>query len=436
MISVDHIRNAGVVGCGGAGFPTHIKAASRVDIALANGAECEPLLHKDQELMRREPDAVVSGLQMLQALTGSGQAIVGVKLKHQERIAGLVEYVTRAALGLHWLGDFYPTGDEYILVYEATKRLIPPQGIPLDVGVIVNNVETLRNIHNASKNIPVTTKYITVAGAVKNPSTFVVPVGTSFADVINAAGGPTVSSFAVFVSGIMMGKFVQETDLPVTKTCAGIVVLPMDHHLVQRRLRDDHAMHRIGRSACDQCSYCTELCPRYLLGYDVQPHKVMRGLAFTAAGEDLWNQWAQLCCACGLCTLYACPEDLYPKEACDKAKRDMRAKNVAWEGVRDVKLHPMYDGRHVPLGQLIRKLGVEEYNVPAPFRDAAVTPRRIRLPLAQHIGSPAEAVVSKGDRVRAGDLVGEIPKGKTGARIHASISGKVISVDSEITIEQ
>jgi len=436
MKGTDQIRNAGIVGCGGAGFPTHIKAAARADITLANGAECEPLLHKDQELMRREPDAIVHGLQLLQALTGARQAIVGVKRKHEEKIADLVSRVNRASLELHWLGDFYPTGDEYILVYEATKRLIPAQGIPLDVGVVVNNVETLRNIHYASENIPVTTKYVTVAGAVKTPSTFVVPVGTSFANVIEAAGGTTVPSFAVFASGMMMGKFVQQTDLPITKTCAGLVVLPEDHHLVQRRLRDDHAMHRIGRSACDQCSYCTEFCPRYLLGYNVQPHKVMRGLAFTAAGEDLWNQSAQLCCACGLCTLYACPEDLYPKEACDKAKREMHAKNISWEGSREVNLHPMYSGRHVPLRQLIQKLGVAEYDLAAPFRDIQIVPRQVRIPLAQHIGSPALPVVSRGDRVRSGDLIGEIPKGKTAARVHASIEGTVVQVDSEITIEQ
>ncbi|NIP97811.1 MAG: NADH dehydrogenase subunit, partial [Akkermansiaceae bacterium] len=73
-------------------------------------------------------------------------------------------------------------------------------------------------------------------------------------------------------------------------------------------------MHRIGKSACDQCSYCTEFCPRYLLGYDVQPHKVMRTLGFTASGKHNWSKWADLCCSCGLCTLYSCPEDLFPKE--------------------------------------------------------------------------------------------------------------------------
>ena len=83
-------------------------------------------------------------------------------------------------------------------------------------------------------------------------------------------------------------------------------------------------MNQIGKSACDQCSYCTEFCPRYLLGYEVKPHKVMRSLGFTLTGGDIWNQWSELCCACGLCTLYACPEDLYPKEACDTVSATAR----------------------------------------------------------------------------------------------------------------
>ncbi len=432
----EQIKSAGVVGCGGAGFPAHIKAQSRVDVVIANGAECEPLLHKDLELLINEPEAVVDGLRLLLASTGARQGIIGVKRKYEEKLGALKSTLEGQPIQLHWLGDFYPTGDEYILVYETTKRLIPPQGIPLNVGAVVSNVETLRNISRAHKGEPVTTKYITVAGAVQNPSTFVVPVGTSISDAINAAGGATVPEFSVFVSGIMMGKLETDTTLPITKTCAGLVILPNDHRLVQRKSLPVESMHRIGKSACDQCSYCTEFCPRYLLGYDVQPHKVMRSLGFTATGEKVWNQWAQLCCSCGLCTLYACPEDLYPKEACDQAKMDLKSAGMAWNGNREIELHPMYDGRHVPLRQLVGKLGVAEYDTPAHFTKKAISPKRVRLPLRQHVGEPAEPLVKKGQKVERGDLVGEVEGKKMGANIHASISGTVTGVGAEIIIEQ
>ncbi len=432
----EKIKSAGVVGCGGAGFPAHIKAQSNVEFVIANGAECEPLLHKDLELLVNEPDAVVSGVRLMMEATGAKQGIIGVKRKHEEKLGGLTHALRQSNIKLHWLGDFYPTGDEYILVYETTKRLIPPQGIPLNVGVVVSNVETLRNISHASKNDPVTTKYVTIGGAVKEPSTFVVPIGTSFSDVIRASGGVTVPEYAVFVSGIMMGKLETDMSLPITKTCAGLVVLPVDHRLIQRKSLPVESMHRIGKSACDQCSYCTEFCPRYLLGYDVQPHKVMRSLGFTATGEQVWNQWAQLCCSCGLCTLYACPEDLYPKEACDKAKVDLKDAGIKWNGNREVEVHPIYDGRHVPLKQLMGKLGISEYDSPAHLRKQKFSPKRIRLPLQQHVGEPSIPVVKKGQKVTEGDVVAELAGNKLGANIHASITGTVTGVRQEIIIEQ
>jgi Na+-translocating ferredoxin:NAD+ oxidoreductase RnfC subunit len=433
---VDNIRAAGVVGGGGAGFPTHVKAQSKAEYVIANGAECEPLLHKDLELLIKEPKAVVEGVSLMMQATGASKGIIGVKKKYEERLHGLSSALKGSAIKLHWLGDFYPTGDEYILVYETTKRLIPPQGIPLDVGVVVNNVETLRNISLADKKIPVTTKYITVAGSVKHPSTFSVPIGLSFHEAIAAAGGTTTNEYAFFVSGIMMGKLETDMSRPITKTCAGLVVLPADHRLIQRKSLPVESMHRIGKSACDQCSYCTEFCPRYLLGYDVQPHKVMRSLGFTATGEQVWNQWAQLCCSCGLCTLYACPEDLYPKEACDKAKFDLKSAGLKWDGNKQVEIHPIYDGRHVPLKQLVGKLGISEYDVPAHLEETVFHPKRVRLPLLQHVGEPAIPIVKKGQKVVKGEVVAELAANKLGASIHSSIDGTIASIGHEITIEQ
>jgi Na+-translocating ferredoxin:NAD+ oxidoreductase RnfC subunit len=432
----EKIKSAGVVGSGGAGFPTHVKVQSKVEFVVANGAECEPLLHKDLELLVNEPKAVVNGLKLMMQATGAKKGILGVKRKYESRLEGLVSSLKGTQIALHWLGDFYPTGDEYILVYETTKRLIPPQGIPLDVGVVVNNVETLKNISSANEGIPVTSKYLTVAGAVREPSTFEVPLGMSYAEAIAAAGGAVVPETGVFVSGIMMGKLETDMSRPITKTCAGLVVLPVDHRLIQRKSLPVDSMHRIGKSACDQCSYCTEFCPRYLLGYDVQPHKVMRSLGFTATGEQIWNQWAQLCCSCGLCTLYACPEDLYPKEACDKAKFDLKSAGINWNGNREVEVHPIYEGRHVPLKQLMGKLGITEYDTPAHFRKREFHPKRVRLPLLQHIGEPAVPAVKKGQRVKKGDAIADPIANKLGARVHASIDGIVSSVGQEIIIEQ
>ncbi len=428
------IRNAGVVGAGGAGFPTHVKAESQVEIVIANGAECEPLLHKDFELMAHYPEKVVMGMKLMMQATGAKEGIIGVKEKNK-KVIDAFRGILDDGMRLHLLGDFYPSGDEYILVYEATKRLIPPQGIPLNIGIVVNNVETFYNVALAAEDKPVTEKFITVSGAVKNPVTCVVPVGTPFRDVINMAGGAAVDEFGIFVSGIMMGKLEFDLDEPITKICAGLIVLPKTHKLIERKDQPEASMHRIGKSACDQCSYCTELCPRYILGYDIQPHKVMRSLSFTKTGEDLWNQYAQLCCGCGLCTLYACPESLFPKEACDKSKRDLKEKGIPWSGKMDVQPHPMYEGRRTPIKMLIKRLGVTEYDRHTEFVASPGQIRNVKIPLTQHVGAPCQPLVAIGDNVKKGQVIGEIPEGKLGARIHASIDGIVKNVETQIVIE-
>lgn len=431
----EKLLNAGVVGAGGAGFPSHVKAKSKVEFVLANGAECEPLIHKDYELMLNFPEEITRGFNLLIESTSAKKGYFGIKEKNVKAISEIRKYLNVKS-ELTKLGDFYPSGDEFELVYEATGRLIPPAGIPLDIGCVVNNVETLYNIARAEKDFPVTKKFICVAGAVKNPSSFFVPVGTSLKDVISFAGGSKEKESGVFIGGVMMGKLTFDMNEVVTKTTAGLIVLPKDHYLIKRKNQPEQNWHRIGKSACDQCSYCTEFCPRYLLGYQVEPHKVMRSLGFTKTGVPVWNRMAELCCSCGLCTLYACPEDLYPKEACDKAKVEMKEVGIKFIQQKPVKVHPIKDGRRVPIKQLIMKLKLQEYDAGAPFNQKEIKIKSVQIPLLQHIGNPSTPIVKKGEIVKEGQVIAEVVEGKLGAKIHASIQGKVKDVtEKHITLE-
>jgi Na+-translocating ferredoxin:NAD+ oxidoreductase RnfC subunit len=431
MNLAEKIFNAGVVGAGGAGFPTHIKAKSKVEFVLVNGAECEPLINKDYEMMVNFPDEIVIGVKEMMNSTQAKKSFFGIKAKNTEAISVIEKLITNTKIELCQLGDFYPSGDEYELVYAATKRLIPPHGIPLDVGCVVNNVETFYNISQAIKNKPVTHKLVCVSGAVKNPSSFFVPIGSSFNDLIDHCGGTTISDFGVFVSGILMGKLSFDLNEVVTKTTAGLIILPHDHYLVERQKRPIQDMNRIGKSACDQCSYCTELCPRYLLGYDVQPHKVMRSLVFTTSGEAVWNNYADLCCSCGLCTLYACPEDLYPREACDQGKIYLKQNNEKYKQPKEVKVHPMKEGRRVPLKMLMKKLDLISYDTHTPFNKNKVESNSVKIFLSQHIGKSATPIVSLGEKVSEGQLIADISINDLGAKIHASMNGKVTHVNHE-----
>lgn len=436
MNLAEQVKAAGVVGAGGGGFPTHVKLTAKADTLIANGAECEPLLHKDAILMEEHAAALVEGMLLAKDQVGAKDAVIGIKAKKKHAVEAVENACRGTSVRVQLLGDYYPAGDEYDLVYEVTGRLIPPGGLPLNVGAVVNNVETFINIAAAAKGQPVTHKWLTIAGAVRNPITLRVPLGTTYRDCAVAAGGLTTDDPVLCIGGLMMGQTTDNLNSPVTKTATGVVILPRSHHIMERKLKPPKVQAKIGKSACDQCRYCTEYCPRFLLGYAVEPHQVMRSLAFTATGADYWNQWAALCCSCGLCTLYACPEELFPKEACDDSKAEMRRLNFKWNGPTPTKAHPMRDGRHVPIKTLTRKLHVEQYDLPAPLWNQPLEPRRLLLPLKQSAGVAAQSRVKPGDRVTAGQLIAEAPTGALAANLHAPLAGTVREISpQELVLE-
>lgn len=425
------LKEMGVVGAGGGGFPTCVKASSRVECVIANGAECEPLLHKDVEIMRHFPREISAGLSLMVEATQAREGTFGLKEKNRAAVEAIEPEARARGFRMLLLGDFYPAGDEYELVHAATGRLIPPGGIPLHVGCVVNNVETLYNVCHAARDVPVTRKFLTVTGAVRQPQSLFAPIGTSFRDLIAHCGGTTAGECGLFVGGVMMGTLSFDEDDVVTKTTGGLIVLPRAHDLVTRKARPRDDMNRIGKSACDQCSYCTEFCPRYLLGYDVQPHKVMRSLGFTLSGSGNWNQWAELCCACGICTLYACPEALYPKEACDGAKASLKAEGIKFKQERPVSVHPMKEYRRIPLSMLRKRLGLEAWECEAPFREAGPEPAKVRIKLKQHAGAPATPLVGTGAAVRRGQPLARVGAEELGATIHASIDGTIRDITKD-----
>ena len=435
MNLVELVRAAGVVGAGGGGFPTHVKLAGRADTVIANGAECEPLLHKDAAVMEHQAARLVRGVELAMQALGANDGVIAIKAKKTKA----VEAVRHAAEGhpvrVQLLGDYYPAGDEYDLVYTVTGRLIPAAGIPLQVGAVVCNVETFANIAEASEGKPVIEKTITLAGAVRNPISLTVPIGISYREVIAAAGGLVTDDVVLCLGGLMMGETTENLDVPVTKTSTGAVVLPRDHHVVRRKLTPPTSQNRIGKSACDQCRYCTEYCPRFLLGYQVEPHQVMRSLAFTATGADRWNEWASLCCSCGLCTLFACPEELFPKEACDQSKAELRRQSKKWTGPSPTRPHAMREGRRVPIKSLMKRLHVLHYDQPAAWSPTRLKPARLELPLKQGAGGPGRALVAQGDRVVRGQPLTAVPENALGAVIHAPLAGRVLTVSDRIILE-
>jgi len=429
--STERVEELGIVGAGGGGFPTAVKLKTRVSMVIANAAECEPLLHKDKELLHHHAEPFLRGLKLAMDMVGAREGVVGIKEKYHDIIA---ELEARAPEGIRVmpLPDVYPAGDEFILVHMVTGRVIPPGGLPKDADVAVSNVETLMNI---GLDRPVTHKYLTVAGAVATPVTLRVPVGITIGEVIEAAGGTTVADFGVLLGGVMMARPAANLDIPVTKTTGGIIVLPAEHSLIRRHNAPWIHVQRIGRSACDQCRFCTEFCPRFLLGHPIEPHAAMRSLGF-ASSADSMVAGTLYCCECNLCTMFACPEDLDPKAVCVQSKPVARERGLTWKGTPEsVTPHPMAEFRRVPTRRLMARLGLGEFNNVGPLTEHVFAPRKVNVLLKQHAGAPAVPVVKCGDRVRVGDLLAVPEQGKLGARIHASIDGVVTVKSDAIWIE-
>ncbi len=431
-VSIEQIANAGVVGAGGAGFPTHVKLSAKADTVIINAAECEPLLHKDKEVLRHFTEPVLAGLAAAMNLMGARRGVIGIKEKYADVIEKLRPQL-QAGIDIAPLGDVYPAGDEFILVYEVLGRVVPPGGIPLDVGAVVINVETAMNVALAPGQA-VTTTYLTVGGAVANPVTLRAPVGTSISECVAAAGGPTCRPANYIVGGVMMGYIEDDHAAVVDKTTGGILVLPDDHVVVRRRRQDWNQIVRIGRSACDQCSFCTELCPRWLLGHPIEPHRAMRSLEFNLVGEAN-VRGTSFCCECNLCSLYACPEGLDPKNVCAQNKRRIAAGQSRWQeppfDPRRAEVH--MPNRKAPMRRLMQKLGLTGFDNVGPLVEAPLRPRRVGIKLKQHVGAACEPAVKIGDKVRVGDVVGRVglndSKPALGALVHASIDGTVKAID-------
>jgi len=432
----DKLRTAGVVGAGGAGFPAYVKAKGKAEYVLANAAECEPLLKKDQTILARQPNKVFEGIKLYMNASGAKYGMLCIKRKHENIIPMLEKLAAKyEGITVLKLGDFYPAGDEQCIVYEATGRVVPSGGIPLDVGCIVTNVETLFNASYAPN--PVTHTFVTVTGAVKRPSTFLAPVGMSRGEAVKLCGGFTVSDPVYIDGGPMMGKIGTDFDEPFVKASSGLIVLPKTHFLIQKQTQTRTVFSRQGKSACDQCSFCTQFCPRYLLGHNVQPHRVMRSLLFNCSEEKkLHNEFSLLCVECSLCSLYSCPEGLNPSKNCISSKADLREskinfKNSSLNNGTSAVPHPLREFRKVPVSKLIKKLGLEDYNRPTPWLEKEVTVNKVRIMMSQHIGVPCTPSVREGQRVKVGDVVGNVSGDKLGCPVHASINGTVSKVNDK-----
>lgn len=429
---IENLFKTGVVGAGGAGFPTFFKADRKADVVIANGAECEPLLSNDKYIMMNMPDMLLQGLSMLANHTGAKRKVVAIKEKYHQVEQILKPIAKKYDIEIFFLGNTYPAGDEHEIVNYVTGQIVSEMGIPPDVGVITNNVETLVNISYAQEGKPVTHRFMSLVGEVLHPGIYQVPVGTNIKTLVLQAGGATCTNPVYMVGGIMMGKLVEEDDYPLTKTTGAVVVLPTDHKLVQI-YRQSYSYSLIkAKSACTQCVLCSEACSRNLLGHRLFPHKIML-LADFGMEEDSWlARSAMLCSECGCCE-YACPMGLSPRRVIQVLKNRLRSRGISFEpGKYKPELNTFREARHIPVERIIARYGLSKYQFDIEkSKISLVQPDQVTILLKQHIGAPAKPVVKKGTIIKEGDVIAVMEKDTLGSNFHASINGTITQISEE-----
>ncbi|MCD8013935.1 MAG: 4Fe-4S dicluster domain-containing protein [Lachnospiraceae bacterium] len=432
----DIIQSCGVVGAGGAGFPTYAKLTDKADTILMNCAECEPLLKLHRQLLEKHAYEIMKTFHMIAETVGASEAIIGVKKSYVQTVKALQAHIEEfPGMRIHLLDEVYPMGDEVVLIYEATGRVVRPGGLPIEQGVAVFNVETVYNVFRAvEQKKPVTDKYVSVVAEVSKPVTVRVPLGCTLDDVVAQAGTVSIKDPVYFVGGPMMGR-IGSGEEPVTKTTNAILVLPKDHCIVMKKQRTPSIDLKRAASICCQCNTCTDLCPRHNLGHPIDPARFMRA----AANQDFrdLNPYldASFCSSCGVCEMYACPQSLAPRTLLADMKLGLRKagikppQNPAVEPVK-----PSREYRKVPEERLMARLGLSRYDVDAPMDETLVDVPKVKVLLSQHIGAPAKVIVKVGDEVARGQMIAEPAQGLS-VGIHATISGKVTEVtDRHIVI--
>lgn len=316
-LSKDEIRSivkeAGIVGLGGAGFPTHVKLTpkddTKIDYVIVNGAECEPYLTSDYRMMLEEPERIVGGLKIMLRLFENAKGIIAIEDNKPEAIKKLKAIVSNETnIEVQELMTKYPQGGERQLVYAVTKRKLNSKKLPSDVGCVVDNIDTVIAIYNAvAKNIPLIRRIITVSGdAVKTPQNFNALIGIDYWEILEAAGGFTDRPEKIISGGPMMGNAMYTLNVPVTKTTSSLLGF----------LKDKAATEE---SPCIRCGRCISQCPLQLVPFQLANY------GNRSDEESFVNLNGLECCGCGCCS-YVCPAKRNLTQAIVQTKNTILAK--------------------------------------------------------------------------------------------------------------
>jgi len=314
-IMIEMIKEAGIVGQGGAGFPTHVKLSpppdKKIDYFILNAAECEPYLTTDYRVLLEETDIILRGVRMILHLFPDAMGIIAIESNKPDAIKLVTEKCTDPRIKIVTLETKYPQGSEKQLIYACTGREVMSGTLPADAGCIVNNVDTVIAIERSiRRGRPIMRRVVTVSGkAVARPGNYKVRIGMKFADLINAVGGFKEEPYRLIAGGPMMGVAMYTLDVPIAKTSGAILCLTKDECEVKPEKN------------CIRCARCVEICPSMLIPLELNANVVNREY------DKFKKNNGVDCIECGSCS-YVCPAKRHLAQSIRYIRRQILAKKI------------------------------------------------------------------------------------------------------------
>ncbi len=293
---IERLKEAGIAGLGGAAFPAYAKLnvpkGKKAELLIINACECEPCLTCDHRVIVEYPRDIIKGIKLMMKACSAKKAVIGIEDNKPDAIKLLEEKLRPYNnISIRALKTKYPQGAEKMLIYALTKKVVPQGGLPIDVGIIVNNVSTAKAAHDAIHlNIPLVERVVTVTGDVSQPKNILAMVGTSAKDLINECGGFTSKPKKIIVGGPMMGLAQHSTEVPLMKGCGGLVIMS-----------EPKAEEEYGN--CIRCARCINACPMELMPATIA--RLSQNRKFNRAK----SYYALDCFECGCCA-YVCPSKI------------------------------------------------------------------------------------------------------------------------------
>ncbi len=426
------LQKLGVVGAGGAGFPSFGKLTDGASFLIINAVECEPLMYTDLTLCGERLEDIVVGMRAVMEFAGIPAGLLCIK-DYRALHLGLADgQVLAEGITVKHVPNVYPMGDEINLIYTATGRLVQPGHLPISQGIIVYNCETVYNIGLAvRKNQPVIEKWLTVGGNVPEVQCVRVPIGMRVTDLLRRMNVTIPEHHVVIDGGPSMGSIINLRDAVVTKTTKALLILPDHIPAVTGKLRTVNENLRIAASVCCQCTRCTDMCPRHLLGFPLEPHKMVRATLSTAQITPELVLSANLCCSCDICGTFACCQGISPMQVIKEFKAILGKHKVRYMADPNdhFEVNPDRPYRMLSSAKWKDMLGVTKYDRYPTYIPQPIVATHVEIKMSQHIGAPSEPIVAEGDTVTRGQMIAGAGNGLSVPQ-YASIAGRVTLVDS------